>query len=212
MKAIILLVNGIIIALIASLFSRTMPMPTEFDSVKAICAISKEDCDYDLYLNGIGQVFRNGAERRAFIGDAENGMSFDGDQAYQYIDGKKTQVPEFPFGEYDTYAQKLLQISQTILSQKLYSAYNDERIGYQQQYFYFKLSEVGLALFSDHAFTSGRITCYFRDHKFLTFEISLYEDNSDKPDVLCTFGTIDYSVVVSPVTLPNLEPSNDPAA
>ena len=212
MKAIVLLVNGIIIALIASLFSRTMPVPTESGSVKAICAISTEECDYDLYQNGIGQVFRNGEERRAFIGDAENGMSFDGDQAYQYVDGKKTLVPEFPFDEYDAYAQKLLQISQAILAQKLYSAYNDERIGYQQQYFYFKLSEEGLALFPDHAFTSGRITCSFRDHKFLTFEISLYEENGTKPDVLCTFGTIDYSVLVSPVTSSSLEPKNDPAA
>jgi len=212
MKAIVLLVNGIIIALIASLFSRTIPLPTELDSVNAICAISVENCDYDLYLNGIGQVFRNGAERRAFVGDTEKGMSFDGAQAYQYVDGKKTLVPKFPFSEYDTYAQKLLQISQTFLSQKLYSAYNDERIGYQQQYFYFKLSEEGLALFPDHSFTSGRITCSFRDHKFLTFEISLCEEKGGKPDVLCTFGAIDYSVVVSPVTSSSWESSYDPAA
>ena len=47
-----------------------------------------------------------------------SGISFDGEHAYQYVDGEKTQINEFPFDQYDSYAEKILELSKTILTHK----------------------------------------------------------------------------------------------
>ena len=166
MKGLVLLITLLLILGISNLCAIPTDVPTEAESAQYILDLSMDTCDYDIYQTNVGHIYRSNGEREAFLGTYENGSSFDGEQAYQYIDGQKTAIREFPFEPYDASVKKLLKLSQTILSRKYYTAYSDTRKGYEETYYYFKISEKGLALFQDQECSYGRITCYYHDHKF----------------------------------------------
>ena len=206
MKAIILLITALFILGISSICSLFAEVPNETDSAKNVCATSMDTGDYDLYKEGVGHIFRSGDKREAFVGTYENGISFDGENAYQYIDNKKTSLAAFPFDEYDSYAAEILKISHTIISEKLYTAYGDARSAYKEDYYYFKISKEGLALFQNDTYEYGRITCFYRDKQFQYFDIGLYHTEGERPDLQCTFGKIDYTTVISPAATPSTSP------
>jgi len=199
MKALVLLITLLLILGISNLCAIPHDQPTEAESAQHIYDVSMDTCDYDLYNVDVGHVYRRGEKREAFIGTYEDGSSFDGEHAYQYVNGQKTQINEFPFVPYDSYVEKILELSKTILTHHYYSAYSDTRRGYEETYYYFKISEEGLALFQDQEYSYGRITCYYRDHEFQDFTLILSSSIADKPKIFCTFGTIDYTTSFSPL-------------
>jgi len=201
MKVLVLLITILLVLGISNLCALPDDVPTEAASAQHICDVSMDTCDYDLYNIDIGQVFRRGEKREAFVGTYEDGCSFDGEHAYQYVNGQKTQIDEFPFAQYDSYAEKILELSKTILTHQYYSAYSDTRRGYEETYYYFKVSEEGLALFQDQEYSYGRITCYYRDHEFKNFTLILSSSIAGRPKLSCTFGTIDYTITYSPMTI-----------
>ena len=93
----------------------------------------------------------------------------------------------------------MLALSKTILANHYYSAYSDTRRGYEETYYYFKISDEGLALFQDQEYSYGRITCYYRDHEFQDFKLILSSSIADKPKISCTLGTISYTTSFSPL-------------
>lgn len=59
----------------------------EVDSREHILALNLEHCGYIIRDDFANAYSRNG-ERKASIGTAENGMFFDGEAAYRYLDGE----------------------------------------------------------------------------------------------------------------------------
>lgn len=198
MKAIVLFITAVFIVGLVNLFT-PKPIPhTETESANNICAISKDDFDYILQMKDVGMIYRAGDHREAFIGTYENGIAFDGKNAYQYIDNQETPISEFPFEQYDSQAERFLAIAQKIISDKLYSAYADNRKDYVEIYYYFKISDEGLALFDEEQYEYGLISCAYRDNAFQTFHISLKETEDDISKTWYTFGTLDYKPTVLP--------------
>jgi hypothetical protein len=198
MKAFVLFITAVFIAGLVNLFT-PKPIPhTETESATSICAISKDDFDYVLQMKDVGIIYRIGDQQEAFIGTYEDGVAFDGENAYQYTNNQKTPISEFPFEQYDAQAERILVIAQKIISEKLYSAYADDRKDYADVYYYFRISNEGLALFSEKEYEQGLISCVYRDKSFQTFHISLKETGDDRSKTWYTFGSIDYKPVVFP--------------
>jgi len=143
-------------------------------------------------------IYRIGDRREAFIGTYENGIAFDGTNAYQYIDNQKTQIAAFPFEQYDAQAERMLAVAQKIISEGLYTSYADDRKEYADIYYYFKITEKGLMLFDDQSYKYGLIFCVYRDNTFQIFNISLKETEDEPSRAWYTFGTIDYKPTVLP--------------
>ena len=191
MKALVLFITAVFVAAVVNLFT-PKPIPhNETESANHICAISKTDFDYVIHMIDVGSVYRIGDKRKAFIGTYDNGIEFDGDNAYQYIDNLKTPIDSFPFKHYDSDAERILAIVQKIISEKLYSAYPDERENYAEIYYYFKISKEGLALFQDRNYVYGLISCYYEKYEFRLLNLSLKPEEDERPTVWYTFGTID---------------------
>lgn len=207
MKAIVLLITTLLILGICSLFCLKTSALTEQESVKNICAISEKDSDYIIDIKDAGKVYRNGEKREAFIGNYENGLAFDGETAYEYIDGEKRQITAFPFNTYDSYAEELLADVQKIISNKLYSAYNDKNPAYKNINYYFLISPEGLLVFNDQPFSYGLIVCVYRNSIFQEVELQLSRTKDGKSDVRCTFGEFDYEINLSPDTITITHPS-----
>ena len=202
MKTIILLVSFLFFIGISSLCSLFAKIPNEDDAATSICAITRTDCDYVLSIKDDLKAYRIGEKREAFIGTYEDGLYFDGEHAYRYTDQKQIPTEELPTNKCDSYAEEILGITQTIILNKLCIPYNDERTYYKESYYYFEISDEGLHLFQDDIYESGRIECLYRHSVFQTVRVSLYKRNSVKPDLECTFGAIDYTIGVMPVTTP----------
>ena len=204
-EGIILLINFLFIAAISSLCSLFAEVPNEADSAQYICEISMADSTYYLHDEKVGTLYRSADKRNAFIGTYEDGLFFDGENAYQYKNNQKTPITEFPFEQYDSYASEILNTCQTIISKKLYTAYNDERSYYKEHSYYFKISKEGLALFRDRTYEYGLISCFYPDKTFQEFSLDLYEDKEARPSLVCTFGTIDYTTSILPATISAVE-------
>jgi len=198
MKAFALFITAVFIVGLVNLFT-PKPIPrTETESTTNICSISKDEFDYVLQMKDVGMIYRIEDRREAFIGTYEDGVAFDGENAYQYTNNQKTPISEFPFEQYDAQAERILVIAQKIISEKLYSAYADDRKDYADVYYYFRISNEGLALFSEKEYEQGLISCVYRDKSFQTFHISLKETGDDRSKTWYTFGSIDYKPVVFP--------------
>lgn len=198
MKAFVLFITAIFIAGLVSLFT-PKPIPhNEVESVNNICAISEDAFDYLLKIKDVGIIYRIGDRREAFIGTYDNGIAFDGTNAYQYIDNQKTQIATFPFEQYDIQAKQILEIAQKIISEGLYTSYADDRKEYADKYYYFRITDEGLLLFDDPSYQYGLIICEYRDNTFQIFNISLKETENETAKTWYTFGTIDYDPVVLP--------------
>ena len=172
-------------------------IPNEKDSGNYICKIQGEEYDYYLQHKDIGHVYRRDGHREASVGTTMDGMYYDGENAYQYPGGKR--IATFPFEEYDLYVDRLLKISQQIITDKLYESYNDYSKEWIRTNYYFKITKEGLALFGDDpAFCSGLIVCYYRDQQFYYFKLLLFGDNKPQATLSCDIGHIDYSAFISP--------------
>jgi len=171
--------------------------PNEADSVKNICSISITDCDYSFHTIKNEMGYRIGDKREYYIGNRKEGMSFDGEKAYQFENGMKRPIDQFPFEKYDASAGEILEIAQKIISNGFYTAYNDESYSYNDILYHFLISEEGLALFQDQNFTYGLILAVYRDGVFENFSIELKK----KPDAILetyyVFGTILHSISYS---------------
>lgn len=141
--------------------------------------------------------YRIGDKREYYIGNRKEGMSFDGEKAYQFENGMKRPIDQFPFEKYDASAGEILEIAQKIISNGFYTAYNDESYSYNDILYHFLISEEGLALFQDQNFTYGLILAVYRDGVFENFSIELKK----KPDAILetyyVFGTILHSISYS---------------
>ena len=144
MKGLVLLITLLLILGIFNLCALPNDVPTEAESAQYVLDLSMDTCDYGMYQTNVGHIYRSNGKREAFLGTYENGSSFDGEHAYQYIDGQKTAKREFAFEPYDASVKKLLELSQTILSRKYYTAYNDNRRGYEETYYYLRFPRRGL--------------------------------------------------------------------
>lgn len=198
MKAIVLFITTVFIIGLVNLFTPT-PIPlNESDCANRICSISKDDFDYVLQMKDVGNIYRIGDQRKAFIGTYENGIAFDGKATYQYSDHQEMPISKFPFEKYDSKAERVLVIAQRIISEKLYTSYADYRKEYADVHYYFRISNEGLALFDDKQYEYGLIFCEYRDDIFQRFFIRLTETGDDKSKTWYTFGTIDYEPNVLP--------------
>ncbi len=198
MKALVLFITAVFIVGLVNLFT-PKPIPyNETESANSILAISRSDFDYDLQMKDVGIICRIGDKRKAFIGTYDNGTEFDGVNAYQYIDNQKTLIASFSFEQYDSEAERILAIVQKIISEKLYSAYPDDRKDYADDYYYFRISDEGLLLFGEKQYVYGLIICEYQRDTFQRISIRLTEKGDDKSKTWYTFGTIDYEPVVLP--------------
>lgn len=168
--------------------------PNEADSVKGICSISISDCDYDFYKANMGYGYRIHDKRELYIGNETDGMAYDGTSAYQYINGEKIATKGFPFEKYDAFAQETLEICQQIIQNGYYTGYNDDSASYRFIYYHFRISEEGLALFTDQKYEWGMIDSIYRDGKFEFFDLDLYVTKEASEDFSFTFGTIPYTI------------------
>lgn len=164
--------------------------PNEADSVKNICSISIADCDYSFHTIKNEMGYRIGDKREYYIGNWKEGMSFDGEKAYQFDNGMKRPIDQFPFEKYDASAGEILEISQKIISNGFYTAYNDESSSYNDILYHFLISEEGLALFQDQNFTYGLILAVYRDGVFENFSIVLKKNRDALTRTFYEFGTI----------------------
>lgn len=171
--------------------------PNEADSVKNICSISITDCDYSFHTIKNEMGYRIGDKREYYIGNRKEGMSFDGEKAYQFENGMKRPIDQFPFEKYDASAGEILEISQKIISNGFYTAYNDESSSYNDILYHFLISEEGLALFQDQNFTHGLILAVYRDGVFENFSIELKRKPDEISDTYYVFGTILHSISYS---------------
>jgi hypothetical protein len=166
----------------------------EADSVKNICAVSIDDYDYSFNIKSVGKGYRIGDKREIHIGNRVSGMEYDGENAYRYIDSSKITMPEFPFETYDSLADEILLISQKIISEGYYTAYNDESFSYRNILYHFQISQEGLTLFCDQNYTYGMIDCVYNNGAFEHFNIDLYGYKNKRPDISFSIGTISYTV------------------
>ena len=96
MKALVLFITAVFIMGFINLVT-PKPVPhTETESANNICAISKDDFDYVLQMKDVGMIYRIEDRREAFIGTHDDGIEFDGENAYQYKTIKKRKSPHFP--------------------------------------------------------------------------------------------------------------------
>lgn len=168
--------------------------PNEEDSVKNICSISISDCDYDFYKANMGYGYRIRDKRELYIGNETDGMEYDGTSAYQYINGEKIATKGFPFEKYDAFAQETLEICQQIIKNGYYTGYNDNSASYRSIYYHFRISEEGLALFTDQKYEWGMIDSIYRNGEFEFFDLDLYATEGASEDFSFTFGTIPYTI------------------
>ena len=168
--------------------------PNEADSVKNICAISIDDCDYDFYKSNLGYGYRIHDKRELYIGNETDGMAYDGESSYQYINGKKIYTTGFTYEKYDAFAQEILETCQQIIKNGYYMGYNDDSASYRFIYYHFRISEEGLALFTDQKYEWGMIDCIYRDGEFEFFDLDLYVTKEASEDFSFTFGTIPYTI------------------
>jgi len=168
--------------------------PNEADSVKSICSISISDCDYDFYKSNFGYGHRIHDKRELYIGNETDGMAYDGSSAYQYINGKKIATKGFPFEKYDTFAQEILETCQKIIKNGYYTGYNDDSASYRFIYYHFRISEEGLALFTDQKYEWGMIDSIYRNGEFEFFDLDLYVTKEASEDFSFAFGTIPYTI------------------
>jgi hypothetical protein len=171
--------------------------PNEADSVKNICSISITDCDYSFHTIKNEMGYRIGDKREYYIGNWKEGMSFDGEKAYQFDNGMKRPIDQFPFEKYDASAGEILEISQKIISNGFYTAYNDESSSYNDILYHFLISEEGLALFQDQNFTYGLILAVYRDGVFENFSIVLKKNRDALTRTFYEFGTIRQTISFS---------------
>ena len=198
MKALVLFITAVFFAGLVNLFT-AKPIPhNETESANSILAISRSDFDYELQMKDVGIICRIGDRRKAFIGTYENVTEFDGKNAYQYIDNQKTPIASFPFEQYDSEAERILTTAQKIISEKLYSAYADDRKNYADDYYYFSISDDGLLLFGERQYVYGLIICEYQRDTFQRISVRLTEKGDDKSKTWYTFGTINYEPVVLP--------------
>ena len=187
-------------ALFAFVFSWMASCPltntplNEEDSVKNICSVSILDYDYSFDNKDREYGYRIGDEREIHVGNKINGMEFDGEKGYHYIDGSRFPMREFSFEEYDARTDEMLLIAQQIISEGYYIAYNEESLSFRYILFHFQITEEGLALFQDRNFTSGMIDCEYNDGVFEYFRVDLFEKDHTRPDVSYDIGTIPYTI------------------
>jgi hypothetical protein len=164
------------------------------DSVENICTVSKDDYDYSFNIRSVGKGYRIEKKREVHIGNRVNGLEYDGKNAYRYINNSRITMSEFPFETYDSRADEILLVSQKILSEGYYTAYNDESFSYRNILYHFQISQEGLSLFRDQNYTYGMIDCVYNNGVFEHFNVDLYEDNNDSPVASYTFGRIHYTI------------------
>lgn len=196
MKALVLFITAVFIMGFINLVT-PKPVPhTETESANNICAISKDDFDYVLQMKDVGMIYRIEDRREAFIGTHDDGIEFDGENAYQYKNDQKTQIAAFPFEQYDAQAERILEIVQQIISEGLYTSYADDRKEYVDVLYYFRISEEGLMLFDEKPYEYGLIACYYQEGVFKTFDMSLSETGEERQTTWYTFGNIDYKPTI----------------
>lgn len=118
MKALVLFITSIFVFGMIQLFLLVAPPRTEKQSASDILAISMEACDYSLDLNEYGKVSRKGEKREAIVQKFLNGLPFTGNPVRQYVDPEQDLTSDFPFAEYDSYAEKLLDTVQAIIKKQ----------------------------------------------------------------------------------------------
>lgn len=138
-----------------------------------------------------------GDKREYYIGNWKEGMSFDGEKAYEYENGMKSPIDQCPFEKYDASAGEILELSQTIIEKGLYTAYNDESSSYHDIFYHFLISEEGLELFEDQNFTYGLILAVYHDGVFENFSIELKKKPDAISDTYYVFGIILHSISFS---------------
>jgi len=196
MKIILSVLSGLSILFFSCLIGcvSLREAPNEADSVKNICAVKISDCDYNFYKKNFGFGYRINSRREIYIGNETDGMAYDGESAYQYINGKKIATVGFPFEKYDTLAQEILETCQQIIQNGYYTGFNDDSASYHFIYYHFQISDEGLALFTDQKYEWGMIDCIYRNGVFEFFDLGLNVTKEASEDLSFTFGMIPYTI------------------
>jgi len=197
MKAIVLLITSIFVVGMIQLFLLVAPPRTEEESARDILAISMEDCDYLLISQENGKVLRKGGKREAVVATLLDGSAYLANPLHQYVDPEWGLTSDFPFEEFDAYAEGLLDTVQTIIRNKQYTSYNDPNWGYQTMQYYFLISEEGLKQFPNQPYTYGLIIVYYVDNVFQHVTVQLYQTESGHVDVTAQFGQFNDDIIIS---------------
>lgn len=177
-------------------FDRPIAIEEE-DSSEHILALELGQCDYYVETNSVRAIsHREG--RKASIGTAEDGMYFDGETAFRYLDGEAAPVDGFPWEQVDELANEYLTLIQAIVQGGYFSSYNhEEDSAYFGQLFYYMVSPEGMELIANPACESGLIYSEYRNGTFQHVTLELY-DAEGQYYAICEFGALFYRPHLDP--------------
>lgn len=177
-------------------FDRPVAIEEE-DSSAHILALELGRCDYYVETSFVRAIsHREG--RKASIGTAEDGMYFDGETAFQCLDGEAAPVDAFPWEQVDELAGEYLTLIQAIVQGGYFSSYNhEEDSAYFGQLFYYMVSPEGMELIANPACKSGLIYSEYRNGTFQNVTLELY-DAEGQYYAICEFGTLFYRPRLDP--------------
>ena len=169
----------------------------EADSSEHILALELGRCDYYVETSFVRAISHR-ERRKASIGTVEDGMYFDGETAFRYLDGEAAPVDAFPWEQVDELAGEYLNLIQAIVQGGYFSSYNhEEDSAYFGQLFYYMVSPEGMELIANPACKSGLIYSEYRNGTFQNVTLELY-DAEGQYYAICEFGTLFYRSRLDP--------------
>lgn len=157
----------------------------EADSSAHILALEMGECDYIAWDQFAKACVRQG-DRKASVGTAADGMYYDGERAYRYLNGEAVPMEDFPWDRIDERMEQYLQAIQTIVQDGCFRSYNEEPdSAYFGQQFYYAVSPEGMKQIPDSQCESALIISKYREGKFQYVTLYLYTADGE------LFGTYD---------------------
>ena len=157
----------------------------EADSSAHILALEVGACDYIIWDQFAKACVRQG-DWKASIGTAADGMYFDGETAYRYLNGEAVPMDDFPWDQIEKRMEQYLQAIQTIVQSGCFRSYNEEPdSAYFGQQFYYAVSPEGMKQIPDSQCESALIISKYREGKFQYVTLYLYTADGE------LFGTYD---------------------
>ena len=155
------------------------------DSSAHILALEVGACDYIIWDQFAKACVRQG-DRKASVGTAADGMYYDGERAYRYLNGEAVPMEDFPWDRIDERMEQYLQAIQTIVQDGCFRSYNEEPdSAYFGQQFYYAVSPEGMKQIPDSQCESALIISKYREGKFQYVTLYLYTADGE------LFGTYD---------------------
>ena len=170
-------------------------IPNEIGSREEILRIQNDTYDYWFEDAQENVWVLNSQIKKITNGNRKSGYFYDEALQTQYKDGEIIILTDSDMTDFDHLASQYVDHICLILSKQDYNAYSDSRYGYQDNYYYFAISEKGLKQFGTE-YSNGLITAYYRNGVFLYADITLFKEGMEKPVKRFVFGEIDYVPII----------------